>query len=123
MPLIINKKCCNNDKQQYKFDTLVTFGRKNINQISQTPLPEKEEYMVLCQVKTTSPHTQHNNKNFSVAPLDYDTKIITAYTEVTAKFQNDWYALVINHKLRVKSIINVDKANKYLIFYLKTEQV
>lgn len=122
MPLVINKKCCDSGKQVYKFDTLITFGKKYTNQFSATPLPDKEEYTIYAQVKTTSPHTQHYNKNFAVTPLDFDTKITVRYTDNTKKIQNDWYVLIKNHQLRVKSIINVDKQNDYIVLYTKTEQ-
>lgn len=119
-----NGKCCGSKTStstQYTFDTLIIFGKEYNGKYS-VVADDKEEYTTYAQVKTTSPHTQHYNKNFSVAPLDFDTKVIIYYTEQTKKIQNDWYVIIKNHKLRVKSVENVDKQNDYLILFLKTEQ-
>lgn len=115
-------KCCKNDKPQIQLNTLITYGIKYVDKLSLTPLPDKEEYTTLAQVKTINPYTQHYNKNLSNAPLDFDTKVTVRYTLDTAKIQNDWYVLIHNHRLRVKSVENIDKQNKYLILFLKTEQ-
>ena len=122
MPWLQSGKCCTSkNKTQYVFDTLITFGKDYSSEFS-VVANDKEEYTTSAQVKTTSPHTQHYNKNFTVTPLDFDTKVIVRYTEQTAKIQNDWYVLIYNHQLRVKSVENIDKQNDYLILFLKTEQ-
>ena len=124
MPWLKNGKCCGSktsNSTQYTFDTLIIFGKEYNGKYS-VVADDKEEYTTYAQVKTTSPHTQHYNKNFSVTPLDFDTKVIIYYTEQTKKIQNDWYVIIKNHKLRVKSVENIDKQNDYLILFLKTEQ-
>jgi hypothetical protein len=122
--MIWRPNCCKNSKtEQYEFINLVTFGRQNINQLSLTPLPDKEEYTTYAHIFTIKHYAQHVNKNFSNTPLDWTDKFAVRYDINTAKIQNDWYVLHENFRLRLKGIINVDLQNKYLIWYLKKESV
>jgi hypothetical protein len=126
MPWQPKSDCCSKKSSgtttTYTLNTLATFGREYANPFSPSALPEKEEYTTYADVKTTSPHTQHYNKNFANTPLDYDTKIIVRYTADTKKIQNDWYVIINNTQLRVKSMANINLQNDYLALYCKTEK-
>ena len=127
MPWQPKGNCCSKKSSgtttTYTLNTLATFGRESVNPFNPSALPDKEEYTTNAEVKTTSPHTQHYNKNFSDTPLDYDTKIIVRYTADTKKIQNDWYVIINTTKLSVKRIANINLQDDYLALYCKTVRI
>jgi hypothetical protein len=110
--------CCKTNKGEdgIKFNQPVIFGVQSIDET----LPDIQQAFN-ANIKTVKPITWHSNTNFSTGQLEYDIVFTIHYSPRAEYIQTNWYVIHKNIKYRVKWLENVDKANKYIKFYCKTE--
>jgi hypothetical protein len=82
------------------------------------------DYTISMQasIKTIRPTTWQGNANYSPAPIEYDVIYTVRYNGLSKKVQSKWYIKHNSHQSRVIKVENIDKDDKYIRFYCKTEK-
>lgn len=119
MPFNINNCKCNTNgkKDEFVLNKLIIAGVMQDGESS-------GDYTISMQasIKTIRPTTWQGNANYSPAPIEYDVIYTVRYNGLSKKVQSKWYIKHNSHQSRVIKVENVDKDDKYIRFYCKTEK-
>ena len=119
MPLkITNCKCNSNGKKdEFTLDKNIIAG---VTQDGET----SGDYTINIQasIKTVRPTTWQGNANYSPQPIEYDVIYTVRYNALSAKVQSKWYVRHNSHQSRVIKVENIDKDDKYIRLFCKTEK-
>lgn len=119
MPFNINNCKCNTNgkKDEFVLNKLIIAGVMQDGESS-------GDYTISMQasIKTIRPTTWQGNANYSPAPIEYDVIYTVRYNGLSKKVQSKWYIKHNSHQSRVIKVENIDKDDKYIRFYCKTEK-
>ena len=119
MPFKINNcKCSTNGKKdEFTLDKMITAGVFQEGEVS-------GDYVISMQasIKTVKPTTWQGNANYSPQPIEHDVIYTVRYNALSNQIQSKWYVKHNGHQSRVIKVENIDKNDKYMRLYCKTEK-